>query len=532
MHFVRDIFIGLISVVLFYLAWPPNSLPIFGFIAFIPILWLVFKSSSKKRFADAWLLFIKLFLLFFVINFSLCSWVMNAHWGGGLFASIFNATLMSIVLIFVYHIKNCFGERQAFIAFPTLWLGFEYLHLNWELTWPWMTLGNLFAEQTSWIQWYEYTGVLGGSFWLLLANLIAFITIRKLLSNKFPYTNIVSLFLIIIVPIYYSGKIYERAKLISGEEVDVLIIQPNYEPHHQKFKVSQEKQLAHVKSLIDYNYTDEIDLILLPETFIVDWIWESRIETTNVIVTLKTWMNEYPNCEILTGASTGKVLQNPDTSSPSVRKSQSGQYYEVYNTALLLSPDRSSQIFHKSKLVPGAEMTPFASVLKPVLEMFPIELGGQIGNFGVNDSIYNLNTKNGETASMICYESVFGDYVREFVSQGALWINIITNDGWWGDTFGYQQHNAYARLRAIENRRYIARSANTGISSMINHLGEEITHLDYAKSGAIVSSLNKLEYLTFYSKYGDYIGRIASLLSIVYILQLLSRSLQRKRLLN
>lgn len=521
MNFVRDILIGLISVVLFYLAWPPNSYPFLGFIAFVPLLWIVFHSyNSKGAKRSFWGLFLRLLLLFFAINFSLCSWVMNAHWGGGLFASIFNATLMSVVLILVYHVNNKFGEKQAFISFPVFWIGFEYLHLNWELTWPWMTLGNLFSECVAWIQWYEYTGVLGGSLWLLLINLTVFILLRSILLYKLDYKKVFLLLALILIPILLSKKLSKRVQTLSGDTIELLIVQPNYEPHKQKFNIAQKDQLKRVKSIIDTHWNPEIDLIVLPETFIVDWIWESRIESTDVILKMKAWLSDYSNAEILTGASTGKVLHNPDVAKPTVRKSQSGQYYEVYNTALLLSPNKKTQIFHKSKLVPGAEMTPFSSVLKPVLKAFPIELGGQIGNFGVNDSIFNLHTNTGQTASMICYESVFGDYVREFVNSNAEWITIITNDGWWGDTFGYQQHNAYARLRAIENRRYIARSANTGISSIINHLGQELDSLPYAQQGAILSTVQKLNVKTFYTKHGDYMGRIAALLSIVYILQI------------
>ena len=155
------------------------------------------------------------------------------------------------------------------------------------------------------------------------------------------------------------------------------------------------------------------------------------------------------------------------------------------------------------------------------MEKFPIELGGSIGNFGVNDSIFNLNSKQGYFTSLICYESIFGEYVSKFMAKDAEWICLISNDGWWGHTFGHQQLHSYARLRAVENRRYIVRSANTGISSVINPKGIVEQFLPYSEKGVIEARIFKSDVITFYSKYGDYIGRLASFLAFVYILQLI-----------
>ena len=245
---------------------------------------------------------------------------------------------------------------------------------------------------------------------------------------------------------------------------------------------------------------------------------------------MKSWLKAHPETQILTGASTGRVLNDVDNLKPTARRSQGGTWYEVFNTALLISVDSPTQIFHKSKLVPGAEMTPFSAILKPFFENSPIELGGTIGNFGVNDSIFNLSTHQGSIASMICYESVFGAYVSEFVNNGADWICIITNDGWWKETYGHQQHNAYARLRAIENRRFVVRSANTGISSVINPQGMVEQFLLYGESGIIEASIKKSSKLSFYSRYGDYIGRLASFLAIIYLLQLILTYLKNDKI--
>lgn len=521
MKFVKHILICLLTVVLFYISWPPQSMSGLIFIAFLPVLYLIFNYNPEARKYPNVYLYSILFTTFFCINFSLSSWLMNAHWFGGIFASIFNATLMSLVVFLIYKIRCNLGDKQAYFAFPTLWLAFEYLHLNWDLTWPWMSLGNVFAEQTNWIQWYEFTGVLGGSLWILIVNTLLFFSLSQLTKKKaFSTPSIFSLFFL-ISPIIVSNKALLNSNYLAGEEVKVVIVQPNYEPHEEKFKIPQYKQLQEVEALLQPVWSTEPDLIVFPETFITDWIWESRLETSPAVLRMKSWLSEHPTIQILTGASTGKVLTDKDAHKPTARISRNGTVYEVFNAALLISKQQETQVFHKSKLVPGAEMTPFSSLLKPIFDKFPVKLGGTIGNFGTNDSLQNFNTFKGKFTPVICYESVFGEYVSSFNSLGSKWICIITNDGWWGDTFGHQQHNSYARLRAIENRKYVVRSANTGISSVINPLGMVEQFLPYGESGIIETTIIKSNKNTFYAQHGDYIGRLASFLAIIYFLQLI-----------
>ncbi len=531
-RFIKNILACLISIILFFIAWPPNSFPIFIFFAFIPILWIVFNYDAKKYKFPSWNLFFLLFIIFLLINFLLTSWVMKAHWGGGVFASVFNSLLMTSVFILVFKLKQSIGEKHAFVAFPIFWLAFEYLHLNWQLTWPWLTLGNVFSEHTYLVQWYEYTGILGGSLWVLLVNVVLFAGLKRSSTNKYSVKQLIIGSILMIIPFGISYKIHlslsDRMSDSISDSVDVVIVQPNYEPHFEKFSISQNLQLQSVERLLDSLWINQPDLIVLPETFIVDWIWESKIEDVPVIKRMKNWLISHSNTQILTGASTAKVIHDDELKS-SIRKSQYGVSYEVYNSALLISSDEPVQIFHKSKLVPGAEMTPYALIFKKVLDKFPIKLAGTIGNFGINDSISNFKSNKGYFTSMICYESIFGAYVSKYVNKGSDWICIITNDGWWGDSYGHQQHHAYARLRAIENRRNIVRCANTGISSVINYKGEVEQFLPYNKKGIIEASIFRSYKTTFYSKYGDYIGRLASFLAIIYLLQSIISSFTHRK---
>jgi apolipoprotein N-acyltransferase len=199
----------------------------------------------------------------------------------------------------------------------------------------------------------------------------------------------------------------------------------------------------------------------------------------------------------------------------------SDAYYDNYNTALQLDNTGKIQVYHKSKLVPGVEKMPFPVLLKP-LESLAINLGGTIGSLGTQQQRTPfVSPAHLKVAPIICYESVFGEHVSEFVKNGAGLLFIITNDGWWGDTPGYKQHLIYGRLRAIENRRCVVRSANTGISCFINEKGDIEDATGWWQPAVIMKTLPIHEQLTFYTRHGDYIGRISAYGTLFLILSVL-----------
>jgi apolipoprotein N-acyltransferase len=161
--------------------------------------------------------------------------------------------------------------------------------------------------------------------------------------------------------------------------------------------------------------------------------------------------------------------------------------------------------------VVGVENFPYQSVLKPLIGDAMIDLGGTVAMKTTQDyrSVFEGRTEGQTIAPIICYESVYGEFVTEYVRNGANVLGIITNDAWWGNTQGHQQHLSYARLRAIETRRAIARSANTGISGFIGPRGELVATLPYDTQGGLSAKLPLETKLTFYVLAGDYLARIA-----------------------
>ena len=172
---------------------------------------------------------------------------------------------------------------------------------------------------------------------------------------------------------------------------------------------------------------------------------------------------------------------------------------------------------HKSKLVPGAEIIPFSDIF-PFLEDWSIQSGGPSGSLGVEKEPMIFKTNRFNFAPVICYESVYGEWVTEQCRKGAELICVATNDGWWGDTPGYKQHMSFSRLRAIENRRSVVRSANTGISCFINQRGDVLQPTDWWVPASIRQEVNLNSEQTFYTTYGNILGRSLGFVSVLLLL--------------
>ena len=127
------------------------------------------------------------FLTFLLFNVFTTYWVYYASEFGAISAVIANSFFMSLVMLLFFWAKRVLGVRIGYFSLITFWLTFEYIHLNWDLSWPWLTLGNCFSESLFLINWYEYTGVLGGSLWILLVNILVFELIdrREKVKDKF-----------------------------------------------------------------------------------------------------------------------------------------------------------------------------------------------------------------------------------------------------------------------------------------------------------------------------------------------------------
>jgi apolipoprotein N-acyltransferase len=512
--------LSILSGLLLTFAWFPNGFTPLIFIAFVPLLIVehtVFQNPQKYK---SLVVFVCSFFTFLIWNILTTWWVKNASLGGAAMAISCNALLMSLVFALFHKTKKRIGEKYGVIIFICFWITFEFFHLRWDLSWPWLTLGNAFADTPDWIQWYEYTGAFGGSLWVLLINVLVFKNITKSGFRISIKKNIVIISLL-IAPVLLSYLVKFMSANSEKKNIQVVIVQPNIDPYNDKFSGTYAEQLQTMLDLAQQKADSTTDYLIFPETALTENIWENQLTQSASIKTLQDFNKRYPKLKIIIGAATAKVYEQNEPLSSTARKfTNDDSYYDSYNTALQLDNYNPIQIYHKSKLVPGVEKMPFPFIFK-YFEKFAIDLGGTAGSLGTQEerTVFTSSDKDSKAAPVVCYESIYGEYVSDYVKNGATFISIITNDGWWGDTPGYKQHLKYATLRAIETRRSIARSANTGISCFINPYGNIQQATKWWTPDVISQKIQLNDQLTFYTRYGDYIARIGmyiSLLILVY----------------
>ncbi len=504
---MRKLFLSVLSGLLLAFAWLDLGFSTIIFFAFLPLLYLEYYSKNLKQ-----VFFYSLFS-FFIFNILTTYWVWNSTPVGSIFAFLINSVLMSSSFS-IYSIirRGNNNSRSLYIYFIVSWIAFEYLHLNWDLSWPWLTIGNVFSNAPYLVQWYEYTGVLGGSLWVLLINMLFFDIF--LLKNK---QRIYFLALFIITPILFSiysfNKVYDDEKTT---QLNVLIVQPNIDPYSEKFNLGYKEQLYEFIDLSKKYLNENIDLMIGPETALQEDIWENKINSSYSVEAFRVLQEDYPNLNILIGSSTYKLFEKNEKKSSTSRKIIGENiFYDAYNSAIFIPSYGDVRIYHKTKLVPGAEKMPFPKIFDGLANLI-LDFGGVSGSLGSDNEIDRFKIDSLSIKPLICYESVYGDINNGFTDL----IAVITNDGWWGNTLGYRQHLSYSRLRAIEQRKNIVRSANTGVSAVIDQKGNIINSIGWDKKSALIANLTINKTTTFYSKYGDYIGRLACFIAVILLLML------------
>lgn len=501
-------------------------MPLLLFVGFIPLLLVEKKLADRQEGTDKKTLFRYAYHTFVVWNIIATYWVANTAFAAGIVAIWTNSLLMCIPWLAFHQTKKVLPK----LGYPSLiayWIAFEYLHLNWEVSWPWLTLGNGFAEYPSWIQWYEYTGVFGGSLWILVLNILLFkwwLAFKE--AKKLGYKGLILPIVLILFPIGFSLMTYFDQE-DKGETAEVVVVQPNFEPHYEKFTINKTAQLNRFLELSKQQVDENTDYLVFPETSF-GLINADRIENERTIQALRTFLADYPKLKLITGLSSYHVFDalEPHTRAARESKNNKGEvfYYEVQNSAVQIQANQDSiPLYVKSKLVPGAEILPYREVLfflKPIVD----QLGGSMSGHAVQERRSVLSSTSGKIAPAICYESVYGEYSTGYIDAGAEAIFVMTNDGWWDNTAGHRQHLIFSSLRAIETRRSVARSANTGISAFINQRGDILQPTKYGEAIAIKGEIKLNTEKTFYVLWKDIIARIAIFMTIIFFLNTFVKS--------
>ena len=524
-------------------AWPAGGFAPLLFVALVPLLWVEDSIASKGYKYSGIRLFPYSYVTFLVWNILTTYWVWHSSEFGGIIAFTLNSLFQATVFQLFHFTKKHTGKTAGYTSLVVYFIAWEYFHLQWDLSWPWLTFGNGFSEYYKWIQWYEYTGVFGGNVWMFVSNIMVYLFFKEILflvadltvDNTGTIVSVVSanqklrfLFLWLTIPPIISLIIY-RTYTEKENPVNIVVVQPNIDPYNEKFDgMTASEQLEKMLALAKQQTDSTTDYLIGPETALVEGIWENKIEDSYSIQRIRQFLKDYPNLKFVLGLGSYRMYEHGEKPSATARpwRKRNDMYWDAYNTGMQMENGQPVQLYHKSKLVPGVEKMPFPTLLKP-LEKYAIDLGGMPGSLGVQEerSVFSAPLSSGrgaggeaKIAPAICYESIYGEYCGEYINKGAGLIFIITNDGWWKDTPGYRQHCSYARMRAIETRRSIARSANTGTSCFINQRGDIEQPTKFWVPDVIKGTLNYNEEITFYTKHGDYIVWIADVISVVLLL--------------
>jgi len=518
---------ALISGFLLAIAWPVYGFPLFAFMGFVPLLVLEFFIRNSDGKHKGRKVFWYSYLTFLTWNSITTWWVLNSTIFGGLFALFVNSFLMAIVFWTYHQVAKRTKYNYSLLYFIFSWISFEKFHLWWDFSWPWLNLGNVFADYNSWIQWYEYTGVFGGSLWVLLVNVLLFkkyIHYLKTKDKKSLQKSLIKPVLLILIPIGISFIIKTNYQE-NGKEITIIAVQPNLDPYQEKYKKNNEDLAREAVYLVQEEMDETVDYILLPETYLSRGSDITRVKNTATNVIFNQLITKYPKVNVITGADLIRwYYKEADATETANKIPNKNVWYDLHNAALQYNAQGIDSYF-KSKLVIGVEHVPYRNMLKPILGELMIELGGgQMGTHVIQEkrSVFT-SVSNTNAAPIICYESIYGEFCTGYARNKADFFAVITNDAWWGDTQGYKQLLAYTQLRAIENRRSIARAANTGISCIINQKGEVVKSLGYDKKGVVKGKLKLNNKLTFYSRYGDFVARLAILMTILLLLGTFAR---------
>lgn len=448
--------------------------------------------------------------------------------GAALF--IWEPLVLTVPAVIYFFIRKRVPHLVAVWSFPFIWITMEWLYALGELAFPWLHLGNTQTYQLQKIQFADITGVYGVSFWILVLNVLSYLLVRSIQTGKkerLQWYLAAGIIIVYLLPNLYQNNDKEFLK-DTAKSINVGIIQPNIDPWNKweggNTFSGRWAQVISYLDLMQRHVQDSLDLIVLPESAILlnlPQFHEQMAEFKRVVDRL--------DVAVVTGYVRVKYYEKDVAPPTSSTLKGTSIRYDSFNSILFVQPKIDSlQSYSKMRLVPFAERIPYADKVPFLIE--PLRWGVGISNWGLaNDStVFSSATMGTKFLAMVCYESIFPEFVSQFVKNGAEFLVFTTNDSWWGNTSGARQHNQYSVLRAIENRRWVVRCANGGISSFIDPFGVMYDQTSMYTEAYIQRKIKPIAALTFYSQHGDWFARICSSITVIIFLFSIAYGIFRK----
>ena len=505
----KTLLLSLISGLLIFLSFPKANIGLLAWIALIPLLLAIENADLSGAFLTG-------LVTGLVYNTGLIYWVVFVvvHYGYLPFYTGVSVMLLLAAYLSLYPALFCVGvvyfRRMGFSAViiaPLLWTSLEYLKAHLFTGFPWENLAYSQHDYLSMIQVADITGIYGITFLIVLLNCIVYDCISVLLfssggKKKQLMTEIgIGLALLLLVTgygIYRIDNLKDATKQLDS--VDVLLVQGNID---QSIKWSPEfktETLNIYRDITTHESKRGVSLTVWPETAVPFFFQNYDDRSRSIIDTAretKSWL--------LFG-------------SPGYER-EVGKF-SYYNSAYLISPEGvTSGRYDKVHLVPFGEYVPLQDIL-----FFVDKLVEGAGNFTPGRQIAPLSMSDRKLGVLICYEGIFPEISREYRLKGAELLVNITNDAWYGDTSAPYQHLTMAAFRAVENRIYLIRAANTGISAIVDPTGRIVSRTDLFKRTSLSGTVSFTSHDTFYTRYGD----LFACSCVVFLLMALLISFRRK----
>jgi apolipoprotein N-acyltransferase len=479
------------SGLLLTLAFPKIGQPGFALVALVPLL-LALRDAS---FPDGFRLGFITGLVHFVSLVYWAAYTMKIYGQLPLYLCVPLLVLLSAYLaiypaLFAGLVTLVRKPVLLPVFIPAFWTASEYLRAVLLTGFPWELLGYSQYRNLHFIQIADITGIYGVSFWLVLINTALFLAYSSLRRQHWQRTPVSKKTAAgaIISALAVSGILWAygqgRITIIDREagqaiRKKIAVVQGNIEQNKKWDRKFQKATLLKYNDLSSQAGRDKPDLIVWPETATPFFIGHNRPMTDLLVKGIRQ-------------TRTGYLI-----GTPTVIRHETGTAY--HNSAILFDEQaRIVDSYDKVHLVPYGEYVPFKEWLP-----FLGKMVAQVGNFIPGEKGKAIHWKEMNPGIQICYEIIFPALSRAMVQNGANLLINITNDAWFGETGAPHQHFSMAVFRAIENRRSLARAANTGISGFIDPVGRIIKTSELNTAVALTQALPIMAITTFYTVTGD-----------------------------
>jgi apolipoprotein N-acyltransferase len=488
---------AVVSGLLLAAAFPPFALGPLAFVALIPVVVCLYRGSYSHRafFNTGYLFGVAFFggLLWWVVKLSPAA-SMTVPW------LLVPATVVLVLYLAVYpglfflSLRWIGRGRKLFAVLlaPALWALVERLRGSGEFGFPWGSIGYSLVHNPAMMQSASYVGVLGLGALVVFVNML--LAGARLARSAVGRMAFLAAGIGVFALNFYGGKLaierFDGRK--PGERRVVALAQPNvdlaikWKPEYADSLFNQILRMTREAAAFDPG------LIVFPETAAPVYMRHSR-EHTKMMSALAR--------DLETSVFIGFL---------DARYDGPGGALNLYNSSGLFLPDGSTLQYDKIHLLPFGEAIPYAWKFR-VLQHIDF---GQ-ANFLPGPDRLPLASPVGDLAPLVCFESTFSDLPRRAVLRGADLLVNITNDGWFGNTPGPYQHSDMAILRAVENRRFLARSGNTGVTMIVDPVGRVTRRLAMDREGILAGDIHAVGGTAFYTRQGDRPVIIASLAILV-----------------